>query len=97
VNDGKVDSAAVTVTISTSGLQSPIANAGPNQSLGHNATITLQGSGSDPQSLQLTFQWSLLSKPAGSNAALSNPTSASTTFNADKPGTYVAQLIVSNG
>src|SRR5215831_12130162 len=96
VNDGKVDSAPVNVTITTN-ILAPTANAGANQTVVHGATVTLHGSGTDPQNLPLTFQWSLTSKPAGSSAALSSTTIASPTFVADQPGNYVAQLIVSNG
>ena len=97
VNDGKVNSAPVTVTITTNAVQAPTANAGPNQTVRHGATVTLNGSGTDPQSLPLTFQWSFTTRPAGSNAVLSSPTSANPTFVADQPGNYVLQLIVSNG
>jgi len=42
-----------------------------------------------------THQWTLLSKPAGSAAALSNPAALRPTFVADVAGEYVAQLVVS--
>src|SRR3954453_4064337 len=97
VNDGKVDSAPATVTISTASPQPPTANAGANQTVKTGATVALNGSGSDPQSLPLTYSWSLTTRPNGSTAALSSTTSKNSTFVADKPGTYVAQLIVNNG
>ena len=97
VNDGKVDSAPATVTISTASPQPPTANAGANQTVKTGATVALSGSGSDPQSLPLTYSWSLTTRPNGSTAALSSTTSKTPTFVADKPGTYVAQLIVNNG
>ena len=97
VNDGKVDSAPATVTISTASPQPPTANAGANQTVKTGATVTLNGSGSDPQSLPLTYSWSLTTRPNGSTAVLSSTTSKNPTFVADKPGTYVAQLIVNNG
>lgn len=97
VNDGKADSAPKTVTISTTDIQAPTANAGDDQTVAFNAVVTLHGSGTDPQNLPLTFKWSLISKPANSTATLSNPNSATPTFVADKPGDYVAQLIVNNG
>jgi hypothetical protein len=58
----------------------------------------LDGSGStDPGGLTLTYAWTLVSTPAGSAAVLSSATVAKPTFVADKPGSYKAQLIVSNG
>ena len=99
VNDGKIDSAASTVTINTATPPgAPTANAGPNQTVVHGTTVTLNGSGSsDPQNLPLTFSWSLITKPNGSSAVLSGTNTASPTFVADLPGPYVAQLIVNNG
>lgn len=100
VNDGKIDSAPVTVTITTSNPpppEAPTANAGPNQTVAHGTTVTLDGKGTDPQNLPLTFAWSFNAKPAGSAAALSSTTVAKPTFVADKPGSYVLQLIVNNG
>ena len=66
VNDGKIDSAPSTVTITTNAIPAPTANAGPNQTVVHGTTVTLSGSGSDPQGLPLTLTWSLTTKPAGS-------------------------------
>ena len=97
VNDGKMDSEPSTVTISAnSTIQAPSANAGANQSA-HGTTVTLNGSGTDPQNLPLTYSWALVTKPAGSAATLSNTTTQRPTFVADLLGDYVAQLIVSNG
>jgi hypothetical protein len=97
VNDGKENSNPSTVTIATNSLQAPTANAGTPQTVAVNNLVTLNGSGTDPQSLPLTYHWSLTTKPAGSTAALSSATAQSPTFTADKPGDYVAQLIVNNG
>jgi PKD domain len=97
VNDGKVNSTAATVTITTNAVQAPTANAGPNQTVGHGTTVGLSGGGTDPQGLPLTFKWALTTKPAGSTAVLSSTTVVSPTFVADLPGSYVAQLIVNNG
>ncbi len=58
----------------------------------------LNGTGStDPQALPLSFMWSLITKPANSNAVLSATNVPEPTFVADQPGTYVAQLIVYDG
>jgi hypothetical protein len=45
----------------------------------------------------LTYQWSFVSKPAGSNAVLADSTTAKPSFTADVNGTYVVQLVVNDG
>jgi hypothetical protein len=97
VNDGKVNSAPATVSIDTEALQPPTARAGDNQTVSRGTTVVLDGSGSDPQGMPITMTWSLITKPPGSRATLSSPSVARPTFVADHPGTYVAQLLVSNG
>ena len=79
------------------GNQTPVANAGPDQNVGVNATVNLNGTGSsDPDSSPspLTYAWTQLSGPA---ATITNPSSASASFVAASAGTYVFQLQVSDG
>jgi hypothetical protein len=97
VRDGKVDSVPATTTITTNALQAPTANPGLNQTVKHGTTVTLNGSGTDPQSLPVTILWSLINKPAGSAAVLSSTTVTNPTFVADKFGSYTVQLVVNNG
>ena len=99
VNDGKVDSAPVPVTVVASNTNSaPVANAGSAQSVVAGTAVTLDGtSSSDANSDPLTFKWYWGTKPSGSIAALSSDTSAKPTFTADKGGTYVLTLIVNDG
>jgi RHS repeat-associated protein len=97
VNDGQVDSTPATVTITTENSP-PVANAGPNETLQAGRTVNLDGSkSSDVDGDALTFRWSILSFPDGSNATLSNATSVRPSFFGDKIGTYVVQLIVNDG
>jgi hypothetical protein len=97
VFDGTIASKPVTVMITTSAIVAPTANAGTNQMVGVGTTVQLQGSGTDPQSLPLTYSWSLTTIPMGSAAVLSKTNIQNPTFIVDLPGTYAAQLIVSNG
>jgi len=77
----------------------PIADAGTNVKLNSGGTITLDGSGSyDPDNTgQLTYQWSIISAPIGSNPTLTNPTSAKPTLTIGQNGKYVVGLKVSDG
>ena len=97
VNDGTDDSDPTTVTITT-GNTSPVAEAGPDRNVSVQSLVTLNGNGSqDVDGDTLTFQWSLNSQPAESTISLLNPTFAKPTFIPDLPGTYVVQLVVSDG
>jgi RHS repeat-associated protein len=97
VNDGKVNSAPDTVTVSTLNVP-PVADAGSNQRARVNTLVTLDGSGStDADGNPLTYAWSFATKPTGSAAQLSNTTAIKPTFTVDKPGTYILQLVVNDG
>ena len=99
VNDGKVDSPAAATTVTVSGANSePIANAGVNQNVVVGTAVTLDGTNSsDANRDPLTYRWVIMSKPTGSAAVLSSPTSAKPVFVADLVGTYVVTLIVNDG
>ncbi len=76
----------------------PQANAGADRTTQVNQTVQLDGStSSDTDGDELTFRWTLLSKPAQSTAALSSSTAVQPTFTVDKAGTYEFQLIVNDG
>ena len=97
VNDGFEDSLPAT-TVITPFNSRPIADAGADSEGATATPVNLDGSGSlDPNSDPLSFQWALISRPAGSAASLSDPTVAGPSFTPDLLGTYVAQLIVSDG
>jgi hypothetical protein len=99
VNDGSVNSAADTVTITAATANSaPVANAGADQSVSAGSTVQLDGSGSsDADGDWLTYSWTLVSSPSGSTARLSNANQFNATFTADVAGTYVVRLVVNDG
>jgi hypothetical protein len=75
----------------------PVANAGPDKTVFVGDTVVLDGSGStDADGNALTYKWSL-TVPQGSTATLSNPGAVNPSFTADRPGQYVAQLVVNDG
>jgi PKD domain len=97
VNDGIVNSAPATVTISTANT-APVANAGRSQTVAVGATVTLDGSGStDADGNPLTYQWSFAKVPTGSKATLVAPTTMKPSFIVDISGDYTVQLIVNDG
>lgn len=73
------------------------ANAGPDQSVQVGQVVTLDGSAStDSQSKPLSYQWTLLRKPAKSNVTLTGPTSFKPTFKPDEVGEYELELSVTS-
>ena len=76
----------------------PIANAGPDQTVVLNSTVTLDGRASldpDPADV-LSHGWSMLARPSGSSATLSGADTAQPTFVPDQKGDYAIQLTVSD-
>lgn len=99
VSNGTTTSSPDTVVITAAYVYSSLfANAGPSQSVTTGSVVTLDGSGSwNMKGGALTYSWTMTSKPNGSSAVLSNPSSKTTTFTADVAGSYTINLIVSNG
>ena len=96
-NTAGFPSTPATVTISTFDSP-PLANAGPDQAITVIGTVVhLNGSQSySPGGLPITYQWSFVSKPVGSNATLTGPTTVTPSFVADVHGDYSIQLIVTD-
>jgi RHS repeat-associated protein len=97
VNDGLVDSAPDTVVINSINAV-PVADAGPDQTVPRNTSLTLDGSGSsDANNDPLTYAWSILSAPAGSTATIGNPTAVNPLVTPDQAGVYNIRLMVNDG
>lgn len=103
VNDGKVNSAPSSVTVTATGATvnvAPVANAGDNQTVLAGGVVTLNGSGTDANGDTLTYKWTIDSLPnvnGPSNATLSDSSVQKPTFTADLAGNYVFTLIVNDG
>ncbi|WP_339719390.1 YHYH protein [uncultured Paraglaciecola sp.] len=76
----------------------PVANAGIDQNVTVNTTVTLDGSSStDADGDTLTFTWVLTDLPTDSNASLQNQTDVEPSFTADLAGNYTLSLTVNDG
>lgn len=75
----------------------PTAAAGLDQSIHAGQTVLLDGTASFDDNTatgSLSFSWSVVSQPAGSSATLMGATTATPSFVADLPGSFVVELIV---
>jgi chitinase len=99
VNDGRSSSQpAYASLVAVQGADSVIANAGAAQSVVTRSTVTLNGATSSGKAGNpLSYSWTMAGKPPGSNAALSADKTVTPSFVADVVGTYIANLIVTDG
>jgi hypothetical protein len=76
----------------------PVADAGTDQVAGVASTVTLNSTESfDSNGDLLTYQWEVISGPAGHSATLTNPAAPYPGFTTDIPGSYQIQVTVSDG
>jgi hypothetical protein len=96
VNDGKVNSTAVSVAVTSNAA--PVAILGANQIVKKAASVILDASSStDANNDALTYKWVMVSKPVGSLAVLSLLVPTKPTFTADSTGDYTFTLVVNDG
>lgn len=94
VEDAEGDCSIDTVVITTDNV-SPVAQAGRDRMVDAGASVPLLADGAtDLNGDPLTFAWSLLSVPDGSEAILTHPNSVRATLGIDVPGDYLVQVIV---
>ena len=98
-DDGLLSGNTATVGLTILAVNDPpIADAGSDQTVFAGDTVALDGSGSnDVDGDTLNFQWSFLSVPAGSTAALSDASAVNPAFVPDIAGDYEVELVVSDG
>jgi Putative Ig domain/PKD domain/PASTA domain len=76
----------------------PIADAGPDQTAQVGQSVTLDGSGSsDADGDPVSYRWTLLSQPPGSQAALTGTDTVQVSLVSDVAGEYRVQLVVHDG
>ncbi|MGE3481883.1 MAG: PKD domain-containing protein, partial [Gammaproteobacteria bacterium] len=97
VDDGNLVSVPDRVVITTQNSR-PVARAGDDFDAYVGDIVALDGgASSDADNDPLSYQWSLVSIPADSGAFLLDEETVSPSFVPDVAGTYVVQLIVSDG
>ncbi|WP_292433361.1 RHS repeat-associated core domain-containing protein [Methylobacter sp.] len=97
VNDGFVDSVPDPIAIDTRNSV-PVANAGADQSAFVGNTVGLDGGLShDVDGNTLSYRWSLVEKPEASSTVIIDDHLQQCRIAIDKPGHYVAKLIVNDG
>ena len=94
-NAGATGLDTVQVTVNAAGNISPTANAGTDQSITlPTSTVSLSGSGTDPDGSISAYNWTKISGPA--SGTITNAASAATTVTALVQGVYQFQLKVTD-
>jgi len=96
VNNSQPDTIAITASL---GNVAPSAVITASQTaVSPNVTVALDGSSStDGNGDNLSYSWSIISRPTGSQSTLSNQMVVAPNFVPDLAGDYVVQLIVNDG
>ncbi len=95
VNDGELYSKPATITVEAKDV-TLTANAGPDQHVSLDDVVILDGSNSTGTTNgTLTYQWTILQKPNGSNVTLTDRTIVNPQFTVTDNGNYLVELIVS--
>lgn len=93
-------SLAALLAIAPAVSAAPVAEARGNEFLTKyvevNKTVTLDGSGSYGADCDLSYSWTMVSRPAGSGAEIAAPTSVQPTFIPYLAGDYVIELVVAD-
>lgn len=87
------------IAVAPKPAEPPTAVAGPNQAVTVEQTVHLDGTASfapNTPSANLQYAWSFVSRPIGSTAVLNGANTATPSFVADVPGTFVVQLVVTD-
>jgi hypothetical protein len=79
------------------GSRDPVPSSGRDRNVTAGAAVKLDSSASFSLTGRLTWKWTLILRPAGSMATLTDANTATPVFTADLPGVYVAQLICNDG
>ncbi|MFP4088817.1 MAG: PKD domain-containing protein [Cyclobacteriaceae bacterium] len=79
----------ITIEILEAAGSPPVADAGDDQTVAVDATVTLDGSGStDPDDDISEYQWTATSNPVGAQVTIENADQAQASFVPDRAGTY---------
>ncbi|MBE2230861.1 MAG: tandem-95 repeat protein [Chitinophagaceae bacterium] len=94
-NNGATDKDTVQITVNPAVNQLPVANAGVDQSITLPVnTVTLSGSGTDPDGSITAYQWTKIAGPV--SGTISAATSASTSVTSMVQGVYRFELTVTD-
>jgi len=86
------------VVLASGSSNTPLAKAGPDQSVNTFQAVYLNASeSSESDEGALSYSWTSLAQPSGSSALLYSRTSANPYFTPDVAGDYVFELIVNDG
>ncbi|PKI12630.1 PKD domain-containing protein [Colwellia sp. 12G3] len=97
VSDGSSDSLADRVLISDKNLP-PVADAGVNTTFFVGTSLVLDGTGSsDVDGDSLSYQWRIVSAPAGSTTTIVDATAVKASITPDMSGDFVLSLTVNDG